>query len=327
MKIIVGIIASDNENYLEFKNNWIQNIINVKNDPYLKDLFDFYFLYSDSKYETKEILNLETNQVLYIDFYESKDQEEFENITHSLFSRTIAFFEYMIYYYQLMKDDMKTFWQNKGLFFLRTNLSTVFNFKLMSEWFHNKPKTNFFAGSINGLFNGLYTTMSGTNLIFSYDVILFLTNNKQKIDMSLSFEDEAISHLLILNMNLYLINIKRLDFVEMKQVQTSTTTWSAIPNSIRYHKAVVGDQDIFTFRFKTFNRHNDIIIMRYVIDSLWDPNFQLNTLIENISKLYHNPIPISQESPEYAKLYSNVPFQLIRMKSNNKNVIYQKYLH
>ena len=48
MKIVVGIVASDNENYVEFKKAWVKNISLVKKDPHLANLFDFYFLYSDS---------------------------------------------------------------------------------------------------------------------------------------------------------------------------------------------------------------------------------------------------------------------------------------
>jgi hypothetical protein len=46
MKIIIGIVASDNENYLEFKKAWVKNISNVKKDPILSEVFEFYFLYS-----------------------------------------------------------------------------------------------------------------------------------------------------------------------------------------------------------------------------------------------------------------------------------------
>ena len=314
MKIIVGIVASDNANYLEFKKNWVQNIAYVKKDSRLKDLFDFYFLYSDVNGQSKEIKYTETGQCLYVDFYEKKNQSDFKDVTHSLFSRTMAFFEFMINKYQLMQEEQYLKWKTEGLFFVRTNLSTVFDFKLMSKWFEDKPKTNFFGGSFNGFYNGLYTTISGTNLIFSLDVMMYLIHNKEQVDMKFCLEDEAISQLLIHRLDVFLINVKRLDFIEMEEVRIPPDhVWPAIPNSIMYHKTKIGDEDVFTFRFKTFNRDNDIIVMRYVINELWKPDFTLNKLVDKVSKLYEPPLSLYSELSTYGELYSKKPFKVINL--------------
>lgn len=314
MKIVVGIVASDNENYVEFKKAWVKNISLVKKDPHLANLFDFYFLYSDSKGESKQILYEETRQILYTDFYDKVDTTEFESVTHSLFSRTITFFNYMINVFKLHEDEPYNRYKNDGLFFVRTNLSTVFDFKLMAKWFEDKPKTSFFGGSFNGFYNGLYTTLSGTNLIFSLDIMLFLTLNKDMVDMRVMLEDEAISQLIIHKLNIFLINVKRLDFIEMEEVRLPPDhVWPATPNSVVYHKTKIGDEDVFTFRFKTFNRDNDVIVMNFVIDEIWKTDFKLNDVVNKVSNLYEPPLPLSEEGPTYGELYSKRPFKIFHL--------------
>jgi hypothetical protein len=311
MKIIVGIVASDNENYTEFKKVWVKNISQVKKDPYLSQIFDFYFLYSEAK-DSKKIMYKDTQQVLYVDFYDKEDQ--FETVSHGIFARTITFFNYMINVFGLIDDTSYLKHREDGLFFVRTNLSTVFDFNFMEKWFIDKPKTNFFGGSFNGFYNGLYTTMSGTNLIFSLDTMMYLTFNKEKIDMSVYLEDEAISQLIINNLNIFIINVKRLDFIEMEEVHVSPDhVWPVTPNSIIYHKAEIGDTDIFSFRFKTFNRDNDVIVMNCIVDELWKDNNNLNDIVQKVSKMYDPPLPLSTEAPTYGKLYSNRPFRIFNL--------------
>jgi hypothetical protein len=314
MKIVIGIVASDNQNYLEFKKAWVYNISRVKKDPYLSNIFDFYFLYSDSKELSKQIKYKETNQLLYTDFYHNVDTSEFESVTHSIFARTISFFDYMIKVFKLDEDEHYSRHKEDGLFFIRTNLSTAFDLKLMLRWFETKPKTNFFGGSFNGFYNGLYTTISGTNLIFSLDIMMFLTANEDKVDMRVMLEDEAISHLIIHQLNVFIINVKRLDFIEMEEVRLPPNhVWPVTPNSIIYHKAKIGDEEIFTFRFKTFNRDNDVIIMNYVVNQLWCDDYKLNTLLKNVSNAYEPPLPINEEGPTYGELYSKNPFKIFHL--------------
>lgn len=312
MKIIIGIVASDNANYEEFKKVWIKNISQVKNDPVLSHIFDFYFLYSDSKGDSKKIMYKDTKQVLYIDFYDKEDQ--FDNVTHSLFARTMSFFGYMIQTLKLVEDTHYNQHKNDGLYFVRTNLSTVFDFKLMREWFENKPKLNFFGGSFNGFYNGLYTTISGTNLIFSLDVMMYLYFNRENVDMRVYLEDEAISQLIIHKLNVFLINVKRLDFIEMEEVRIPPDhVWPATPNSIVYHKTKIGDEDVFTFRFKTFNRDNDVIVMNRVVDELWKDNYSVGRLVNTVSNMYDPPLPMSEEGPTYGELYSKTPFKILNL--------------
>lgn len=312
MKIIVGIVASDNENYTEFKKVWVKNIAQVKKDPYLSQLFDFYFLYSDSNGGSQKVMYKDTQELLYVDFYDKEDK--FESVSHGIFARTVTFFNYMINIFGLTDDSSYLQRKDDGLFFVRTNLSTVFDFKLMREWFVDKPKTNFFGGSFNGFYNGIHTSISGTNLIFSLDTMMYLTFNKDKIDMSIYLEDEAISQLIINHLNIFIINVKRLDFIEMEEIHIPPDhIWPATPNSIIYHKAEIGDDEIFSFRFKTFNRDNDVIVMNRVVDELWKDDYNLSNMVKNVSNMFEPPLPLSSEAPTYGKLYSNRPFRIFNL--------------
>lgn len=311
MKIIVGIIASDNDSYNDFKNIWIKNIVKVKKDAYLSKLIDFYFLYSDSKGETKNHICLDTGEILYVDFYDKNDK--FEKVTHSLFARTMCFFNHMISCLNLLDEKECLRYTHEGLYFLRTNLSTLFDFKLITQWFKDKPKIHFAGGSFNGYYNNIYTTFSGTNIIMTYDVMKYVFFNKEKARLDCYLEDEAISDLIIQNLGVFIINVKRLDFIEMEEVDVNGTIWPATPNSIIYHKTVKGDKDIFTFRFKTFNRTNDINVMNYIVNELWKDDYDLTKVINQISKFYLPVLPIVEEGPKYRDLFSKKCFKILNL--------------
>lgn len=318
MKIVVGIVASDNDNYTDFKKVWIKNIVQLKKDPVLSQLYDFYFLYSDSAGVSKRIMYKDTEQVLYVDFYDKENV--FETVSHGILERTMSFFNYMINQFNLVNDASYQQHKENGLFFVRTNLSTLFDFKLMKRWFVDKPKVNFFGGSFNGVYNGLYTTISGTNLILSLDSMMYLAFNKDKIDMSFYLEDEAISQLIMNSLNVFTINVKRLDFIEMEEVHVSPEyIWPATPNSIIYHKTKMGDEDIFTFRFKTFTRDNDVIVMNRIVDELWKDDYSLNNMVKNVSNMYDPPLILSEEAPAYGDLYSKKSFRIINLECNKSN--------
>lgn len=311
MKIIVGIIASDNDSYKDFKNIWIKNILKVKKDAYLSKLFDFYFLYSDATCESKINICTETGDILYVDFYDNNDK--FEKVTLSLFARTMSFFNYMIESLNLFDENICLKYKNEGLYFLRTNLSTLFDFKLITKWFEDKPRINLLAGSFNGYYNNIYTTFSGTNMIMTYDIMKYVFLHKEKAKLEYLLEDEAISSVIVQNCDVFIINIKRLDFIEMEEVDVNDTIWPATPNSIIYHKTTKGDTDIFTFRFKTFNRRNDINVMNYIVNELWKDDYNLNQIVNNISKFYSPELPIVEEGPKYRELFSNKCFKILNL--------------
>lgn len=305
MKVIVCIIASDNMNYTQFKQNWITNIQYVKSDPMLKDSFDFFFLYSDDTQQNKVVLS-ENNSTLYTDFYDGVAQSSFGDVTHSILFRTIVFFQ------SIIKSNPNT----DGMYFLRTNISTAFDFKVMFQWLQNKPRNNFFAGSFNGLYYGIDTKMSGTNMVMTFDIIKYLVDNRFDLDLNM-YEDEAISCMIIQNLDVILLNIKRLDFIEIEASKRPDYYYPAIPCSIVYHKTHIGDEDIFTFRFKTFNRENDIEVMKYIIHEIWKPQYNSNNVVRSVSSMYHPSLPLQHEAPFYNELYSTTPFKIPKLPINN----------
>lgn len=302
MKVIVSIIASKNDIYNEFKKIWIKAIKEIKQSN-LRNMFDFYFVYSstDSSVENE----------YYTDFNDAKSifDRTTDNsiITKSILLRSIALFKYINQKYDITHNS-------NGLYILRTNLSTFFDFKKLHNWLLDKPKTNFLSGSINGFYNFEHTTLSGTNMLFSIDIMLFLIDNYLQCDLTFMLEDEAISQLIIKHLSVFLINIKRIDFIEMEKVVLIDHIWPETPHSIIYHKCKMGDTNIFCFRFKTFNRNDDIKKMSLLECNLQDNNFELNSFINRLSSMYNPKLNITEEAGEYSINYSERPFKIINLK-------------
>lgn len=304
MKIIFCITSSSNDIYPEFKKIWIKNIDLIKQSN-LKDAFEFYFVYSESVPENH------VNSLNYFDVYDESSKNTIP-IHRSILFRNANFFKYC---YKKQK-------YNTNDFFICTNLSSLFDFKKMYNWFLNKPTNKFFGGSINGFYNREFTTFSGMNMVMSSDIMEYIMNNYLKCDLSSFLEDEAISQLLLHEptlKDLQLINIKRLDFIEMKEVVFPTHSWPATPNSIIYHKAKFYDDTIFSFRFKTFNRNNDIKNMNLLIENLYNPDFNLANYINFVSHSYDPIALVREESPEYSSTLSEIPFKILNL-NNNKNL-------
>ena len=184
----------------------------------------------------------------------------------------------------------------------------MFNFLL------DKPNKSFFAGTINGFYNNIYTTISGMNTILSLDLMMYSIDNQEEIIdylKILKYEDDTISNFIIKNLNIYLINIKRLDFIEMEKVVLPTHIWPATPKSIIYQKCEIGDETLFSFRFKTFNRTNDIDIMTMLNNEIIKKEFNLSDFVNLISKT--SGYLINTESETYGELYSKKPFKVINL--------------
>lgn len=312
MKIIISIIAS--ADYTKFKDTWVKYIKYINNNVILSEIFDFYFLYSDKNGKSCQV-SLD-NKLLYTDFYDNDDipssyTEHNRNITKSILNRTGVFYKYIKNILNL--DDTNSYlnYKNKGLYFIRTNLSTLFDLNKLYKWIQDKPKVSFFGGSFNGFYNNLYTTISGTNMIFSLDVMIYISYKYNTLDLSHYLEDEAISQLIIQNLKVFLINIKRLDFIEMDAIVLKDYTWPVTPNSIIYHKTIIGDENVFSFRFKTFNREHDITVMNSIIECMTFNDFNLTEFV-NKTSINHN-LQISEESPTYGKLFSENTFKIINL--------------
>lgn len=291
LKLIVGIVASDGDVYSKFKEIWIQSILYIPEQ--LRKQIEFFFLYSDKNKDTQHFKT-------HTDFYCNKT---YNSISESIFQRTIDFYKHLRNKYSL-DDDVKYFdMRNGGTYILRTNISTLFDFSKLTKWLQNKPKTLFFGGSINGAYNDLYTTMSGTNMVLSLDLALYLTENNN-INLKVYSEDEALSTLIIQKLNVFLINIKRLDFIEIQEIQDLLVPY--LPHSVVFHKCIVGDESIFSFRFKSFDRNKDLQIMKYVNENIYKKD--VCSITKDILQNYH--LDLLTESPSYGPLFSETTFKI-----------------
>jgi len=312
MKIIVAIIASKDPIYDKFKEIWIKCIDYIKTT----DLnYDFYFIYSEEvKDDIKFSLDIYLNYTNY--YYKYKAFET------DLMKREVIVLNKIIDFYQYIRtklnlDDNNSYNYNTlkdTTYILRTNLSSLFDFVKMYTYLLDKPKKNFFAGTINGFYNDINTTISGMNTILSIDLMMYSVDNVDNIRKYLEvlkYEDDTISHYIIKNLDVYIINIKRLDFIEMEKVQLPTHIWPATPKSIIYQKCEKGDTTPFSFRFKTFNRENDIRIMNKLNDNIIKDNFNLTNFVEDLSKSCE--YLINTESESYGKAYSEKPFKIINL--------------
>lgn len=271
MKIVFGILASNN--LQERKNVWIKSIKKFKTTQN-KDLIDFYFLYSENNIPelTEEDTRNRTDEFgnkLFYDFYSDTENE---STIASFTRRSISILTYL---------DNTT----NGLptYFIRTNISTLFDFAQLVEWIHNKPTELFFGGSVVNNIQSTNTFLSGTNLIFSKDVSRFLIENQDNISTDLINlgDDIAISNIIIKNLDINLSLVKRIDFMS---------------TAINYHKCVPFDKNIFCFRFST----RDIQLMDNFNDMLGSDDFDLKQFIQNTNS------QITSQYPEYDILSDNI---------------------
>lgn len=254
VKVIVGILSSDG--YDNFKEIWIQNIKYIKS---ISDNFDFYFIYGGHNE------NLIVNEY-YTDFY----NDSIETIKN-MAVKTLKFYKYII--------DNCVF-----DFVLRTNLSTLFDFAKMNNWFLNIPQTTFLGGSIIANFANKNTMVSGVNTVCSYDIIKYLNNNFYKFSL-IENEDVETSNIILNNIsNINFKSVIRIDFLS--------------DDEMLYHKCPESDNNIiFCFRFKSNNRYNDVKNMNNVF----------NKFIANDYNYSNNQFKIKSENPEM-NMYSKSVF-------------------
>lgn len=225
MKIIICIMASNTEEYNGFKLEWIKNINYIKKKS---DVFDFYFVYGGIK--EKIIKNNNFTDIYY----------EITETIPNMLRKTLFFFEYT----KNIHFD----------FLVRTNLSTLFDFEKMTNWFNDLSNTKFFGGSLIDSFDGLNTKISGTNMVFSKDIIDLVVLHQDRFPYVFN-EDIELSIMVFFNIkNCNHKTISRIDFLE---------------NQIVFQKCKTFDNNVFCYRFKSNIRTNDIyyysLIMKYVI--------------------------------------------------------------
>jgi hypothetical protein len=230
MKTIVGVLASHNDIYDKFKKLWIKNIKSL--DDQTKKNFSFYFIYGGESEYVKD------DELDWVDLY-----YDFQETIPNMLRKSCKFFEYINQKYTGTEEYVV----------LRTNLSTLFNFSKMNNWVDNLPKRMFFGGSLIDGYSGSLSRISGTNMVFTKDILKILIDNQDRFIYNEN-EDVVLSSIILLNLYsmLTLKTIKRLDFLQ---------------DHIMYHRCSTETDlnDLFCYRFKSDNRETDVNNMDIVM--------------------------------------------------------------
>lgn len=299
MKIIFGILASSNENYDEFKNIWTSNINKFKSGQN-KDLVDFYFLYTEPQLQNT-CIDCNTYYNYYSQYIEN------DSMMNSFIKRTVS-----------LLDHLKTT-DKLGDFFIRTNLSTLFDLNMLLNWIKNLPDNNIIAGSVIDNLNSIYTHFSGTNIVLSRDLVEFLLlNQKHILDESiLPGDDQRISSLIVENNDVRLLIIKRLDFIELE----STNVSPYISPCIAFQNSS-NTSNLFCYRFKTRNRELDIKVMKRLENQINSGNLNINQFINTI---LNDPIlPYNQVFAQNIE-YDEITTQLLQIKRDPDIMKHNQY--
>lgn len=232
-RVYVGILSSHGEPYDAFKKVWLRNIEHTNNfEPRYKGevKYDFYFIYGG---DSEDVIHHSGYTDLYYVYPET---------IPNMLRKTLKFFEHI-------NNTTKT---KDEVFILRTNLSTLFDFRMYQEWLKNVHSQTFFGGSIIYGFQGETTTFSGTNMIMSRDTMQFVLLRQDRFSYNYN-EDVELSHMVMLNMKCKIKAMKRLDFLS---------------DNLVYHKCRLYAEDISCYRFKSSDRKQDVNMMHNILACL-----------------------------------------------------------
>jgi hypothetical protein len=168
---------------------------------------------------------------------------------------------------------------------IRTNMSTLFDFKKVIEYSKKLPKSGFYGGPFIGEITNKTPMISGTCIMMTLDVAKYIVSNRESID-TLANEDVALSYLMD-RMTHLTINVKRIDFID---------------NRVLFHKCTIGDDSVFCFRFKTSDRNGDSNLMKSVLETFTDGGESLQTIYDNFR--------LDSELPLYSELFSRSIFMV-----------------
>lgn len=290
-KVIFGILASTNEHYTKFIEIWIENIIRFKNGPYAQYI-DFYFIYSEPtkiEYNNQRCFPDNTHKPNYYHYY--SQYTENDSMMDSFVNRSIQLLDYI----QPQQFN----------YFIRTNLSTLFQLDMLIHWSNSLPLGNIIAGPPIDKLNSIYTFISGTCICLSRDLVDFLLLNKQHIlDKKVLYGDDVrISSLIIENLNVEILLVKRLDFVEISYDN------GYIPPSVIFQNSY-DINNLFCYRFKTNDRESDVKYMKLLLKSMYSKDYKLlqfvGDLVDDTNTPYEN---IVTQNTDYDKLTTTI-FQI-----------------
>jgi hypothetical protein len=295
-KIVFGILASTNEHYSKFIEIWIENIKKFKSSK-SSSLIDFYFIYAEphqsefSMSPEYDVCNPE--QPLYYNYYSKYNEND--SMMDSFLNRTICLLDHL----QLTPFD----------YFIRTNLSTLFHLDILIQKIQTLPEYNLIAGPPIDKLNSIHTHISGTNILLSRDLVDFLLLNKECLldESVLHGDDQRISSLIIENLNVNLLLIKRLDFIEMNYDGDKY-----IPPSIIFQNCY-DINNLFCYRFKTTNRENDIKYMKMLQQHMYLENFNP---LQFVMSLVNDPDAPYEETSSQNTDYDNLTHTIFQIKNN-----------
>jgi hypothetical protein len=313
-KVIFGILASTNDHYNQFIQIWIDNIIRFKMGAY-GNLIDFYFIYHERD-SPKSLIPDNQEQPMYYHYYSKYNATD--SIMDSFLNRSVC-----------LLDHLKS---TPFDYFIRTNLSTLFQLDLLIQWIQKLPKYNLIAGTPIDKLNYIYTYISGTNIILSRDLADFLLLNKDNLlkESVLHGDDQRISSLIIENLNVNVLLVKRVDFIEMTYNDKDDNE-RYIPPSIIFQNCY-DISNLFCYRFKTKNRERDIKYMKMLQQHMYMEHFHpLKFVLHLVNDNQDIPYKkIISQNTDYDKLtYTVFQIQTVPHIMKNyhryKNVIF-KYL-
>lgn len=281
MKIIFGILASSGEDYQRFRDIWIQNIRSFKSTSN-RDHIDFYFIYHEP---TGNLVQKCDGFVNY--FW---DNTHGVSMMDSFVQRSISLMEY------ISKDIGEPF-----DYFIRTNLSTLFDFNSLLEWTRKVPRRNFIAGSVIDNIRSKFTTLSGTNIVLTPDLVDYIIRNKSKLvpECVLEGDDQRLSNLVIANVDVDVMLLKRIDFIEMNIGDRY------ISPTIIFQSSHGNLSNVFCFRFKTFCREKDITYMKRLQKDITSVNYNLyDSLASLLTDGYYTDY--RYQNPDYEGLTVNL---------------------
>jgi hypothetical protein len=240
-KIAIGILASDEPIYVEFKELWLRNINKFKLTKY-GEYIDFYFLYScdgETKTNVYEYCN-------YVDY--CHENASYLPFLQNGLTRTLGFYEYIVSNHR-----------DEYTYVMRTGISMCFHLMYLVEWIQSIPLiTNLISGTVNPISATNDIFLSGGDMLFSIDVLNWLCENSKNLNTTLN-EDVCISHFVLHQYQQYqplnLLESSRLDFSIM----------GIEPHNFDLESC----HRVHCFRFKTKDRSYDIALMEKLISYIY----------------------------------------------------------
>lgn len=258
-KVYVGILASHGEPYDAFKKVWLRSIEHTKHLD-CKVKYEFFFIYGG---KVVEVVQNDTNTTTYTDLYYA-----YPETLPNMLRKTCKFFEHV----EQLESNNK---HKDDVFILRTNLSTLFDFKMYQEWLKGIPSRLFFGGSLIDGIHGKSTCFSGTNMIMSLDVMRFVVMHQDRFSYNYN-EDIELSCMVMMNVMCKLKSMKRLDFLDDKLV---------------YHKCDMFSEKVSCYRFKSSNRQQDVNNMHNILACL-----QANVNVTRFIQIQMKHLVVSSEA-------------------------------